>query len=89
MKVFIGNRLYFLQSFRNNDTKTEEKQKNAEQTKEEEITSEKVHEEQEIARRSQIEDIDYAHSEPSSMLTLIFLILGILILLEEILFLFL
>jgi uncharacterized membrane protein len=86
------------------------RQKNAEQTKEEEATSKKVHEEQEIAQRTQTESgIHYAkvsdqsslysqviqdernksekrsaYGEPSSMLVLIFLILGVLILLDGI-----
>jgi acetyl-CoA carboxylase carboxyltransferase component len=44
-----------LQSCYNNDTKTEERQKNAKQTKEEETTSKKVHEKQEVTQRTRIE----------------------------------
>jgi hypothetical protein len=58
-----------LQLCYNNDTKTEERQKNAEQTKEEESTSKKVHEEQEIAQRTQIKSgIDCAKVSDQSSL---------------------
>jgi hypothetical protein len=58
-----------LQSCYKNNTKTEERLKHAEQTKKEESTSKKVHEEQEVTQGTRKEaGIDYAKVSNQSSL---------------------